>query len=120
MKVAQRNNCFNACSAAWPDGANKPADANPQNEFKICGVSGAELKAYNCFSASWSVASTPVGPWSVPRTFGVGRCSYGNQRGCCSSPSVWPGGGGHSGSTQGGQCWGDHGAGGLVVVTTWS
>ena len=83
-------------------------------------VSGGELKHVNCHSGAWSVSSTPPGPWSANRNFGTNRCAYGNARGCCSSPSIWPGGGGHSGSTQGGQCWGDHGNGGLVVVTTWS
>ena len=120
LKIVQRSNCFNACSAAWPDGQNKPDGGNPQNEFKICGLSGGELKHYNCHSAAWSVASSAVGPWHAGVSFGVGRCSYGNSRGCCSAPSLFPGGGGHSGSSQGGDCWGDWGNGGLVVVTTWS
>ena len=120
LKQAQRTNCFNACSAAWPDSQSKPDNMNPENEFYICGLSGGELKHVDCHSGAWSVSSTPPGPWQTQRNFGTHRCSYGNARGCCSSPSLFPGGGGHSGSTQGGQCWGDWGGGGLVVVTTWS
>ena len=119
-KQAQRTNCYNACSAAWPDGQSKPDTANPENEFYICGLSGGEFKSYSCHSDDFGVASSPTGPWSTDRNFGVTRCSYGNSRGCCSSPSLFPGGGGFSGSTQGSQCWGDWGGGGLVVVTTWS
>ena len=119
-KMSQRNNCYNACSAAWPDAQNKPDTANPENEFYICGVSGGEIRQYNCHSDNMSIAAGAVGPYSPGHNYGVDRCSYGNARGCCSSQSLFPGGGGHSGSTQGGNCWGDHGGGGLVVVTTWS
>ena len=62
LKVAQRNNCYNACSAAWPDSQTKPDGMNPENEFYICGLSGGELKHVNCHSGAWSVASSPVGP----------------------------------------------------------
>jgi len=121
LKVAQRNNCFNACSAAWPDARTKPDSQNPENEFYICGLSGSELKHVNCHSFSWSVASGPVGPWQQGGNFGVSRCSTARVRGCCSAPSLFPGGGGHNANTcDGNQCWGDWGGGGLVVVTTWS
>ena len=121
LKVAQRTNCFNACSAAWPDARTKPDSQNPENEFYICGLSGSELKHVNCHSFSWSVASGPVGPWQQGGNFGVSRCSTARVRGCCSAPSLFPGGGGHNANTcDGNQCWGDWGGGGLVVVTTWS
>ena len=120
FKQAQRTHCYNGCSASWPDSQDTSSGMNNENEFYICGVSGGELKHVNCHSGAWSVASTPPGPWSANRNFGTNRCAYGNARGCCSAQSIWPGGGGHSGSTQGGQCWGDHGNGGLVVVTSWS
>ena len=80
LKVAQRTNCYNACSAAWADGRDKSQDMNPENEFKICGLSGGELKHVNCHSGAWSVASSPVGPWQTQRNFGVHRCSYGNAK----------------------------------------
>ena len=121
LKVAQRTNCFNACSAAWPDARTKPDSQNPENEFYICGLSGSELKHVNCHSFSWSVSSGPVGPWQQGGNFGVSRCSTARVRGCCSAPSLFPGGGGHNANTcDGNQCWGDWGGGGLVVVTTWS
>ena len=121
LKIAQRTNCFNACSAAWPDARTKPDSQNPENEFYICGLSGGELKHVDCHSFSWSVSSGPVGPWQQGGNFGVSRCSTARVRGCCSAPSLFPGGGGHNANTcDGNQCWGDWGGGGLVVVTTWS
>lgn len=124
VRVCQSNNCFgsnvDAQAANWPDGQTQPSSANPENEFKMCGHSGGELRHYNCHSGAWAIAGAPPGPWTPQRNFGINRCAVGNIRGCCNNSSMWPGGGGYGGTTQGGQCWGDWGNGGLVVVTTWS
>ncbi len=67
---------------------------------------------------AWSVGS--VGPYSAPTGKGREHCASGNVRGCCYGHSIWPGTGGYGPGTQGGDCYGDWGAGGLVVVTYWS
>ena len=43
LKQSQRNNCFNGCSASWPDSQDTASGMNNENEFYICGVSGGEL-----------------------------------------------------------------------------
>lgn len=85
------------------------------HDFAICGVSGSAHEGSGCGYDAWQYApQAPVIGGGVK--VGMDHCV--SWMGCCAiGGSSFPAGGGGSGLSHGGCCWGSWGAGGLVVVT---
>ena len=90
-----------------------------QGDFAISGGTGADTANYYCNTDHFPVAAATPGPYSAGYARGRAKCGTGNARGCCYGHALFPGGGGFTAGTEGSNCWGDYGQGGLVVLTFW-
>ena len=91
-------------------------------DWGLTGIQPGAFENQYCAGVRHGRSMSAPGPWGGGM-MAVGRekCGQGDKRGCCMGHSLFPGGGGFTGSTRGnGQCWGDWGQGGVVVVTYWS
>tara|TARA_E500000331_G_scaffold259044_1_gene249908 strand:- start:4758 stop:5603 length:846 start_codon:yes stop_codon:yes gene_type:complete len=89
-------------------------------DFALPGATGSEMANQYCNTEHVPFAPGAPGPWGATFNKGRAKCGTGNRVGCCYGHSLFPGGGGFTGGTEGSQCWGSFGQGGLVVVTWWS
>ena len=89
-------------------------------DFALGGMNGADSANQYCNTEHYPIASGGPGPWGSSFVRGRSKCGTGNRVGCCYGHSLFPGGGGFTAGTEGSNCWGSFGAGGLVVVTYWS
>jgi hypothetical protein len=91
-------------------------------DWGLTGVQPGAMENQFCNNIRYGRSVSAPGPWGAGMmSIGRDKCSQGDKRGCCMGHSLFPGGGGFTGSTRGnGNCWGDWGQGGVVVVTYWS
>lgn len=89
-------------------------------DFALGGVSGGESANQYCNTEHYPHTGSAPGPWGASFVKGRAKCGTGNAVGCCYGHALFPGGAGFTGGTEGSDCWGSFGAGGLVVVTYWS
>jgi hypothetical protein len=113
--VSQCNWCNNE-SASCVCGVSQ----GTMGDFALGGTTSGEVANQYCNTEHIPYAGGTPGPYSVTLAKGRAKCGTGNVRGCCYGHSLFPGGGGFTAGTEGSNCWGDYGQGGLVVVTYWS
>jgi len=107
----QCSNCNGTNNACW-FGA----------DFGIVGMKPGAFENQFCNDIRMGRSISAPGPWGGGiMAIGIDKCGRGDIRGCCMGQSIFPGGGGFTGSSRGdGNCYGDMGNGGVVVVTYWS
>ena len=111
-------NCYytSLCGQCWSE---QPACACGF-DWALPGTRSVSKTNQYCSTEHHTIASAGAGPYGATTSVGRDNCSTGNITGCCKGQSIFPGGGGFQGVTQGSDCWGGFGAGGIVIVTTWS
>ena len=113
--------CYNCqymtnCGMCWSERTACSCGA----DWQLVGQKSSTQSNYYCHTEHMGKAGGAAGPYGAKSSHGRNSCSIGNVRGCCLGHSLFPGGGGFNPITQGGNCWGDWGQGGLVVVTYWA
>tara|TARA_B100000287_G_scaffold68589_1_gene60206 strand:- start:1280 stop:2125 length:846 start_codon:yes stop_codon:yes gene_type:complete len=89
-------------------------------DFALGGINGSDSANQYCNTEHYPQTGAVPGPWGASFVRGRAKCGSGNTVGCCYGHALFPGGGGFTAGTEGSNCWGSFGAGGLVVVTYWS
>lgn len=113
----QGYNCCSSCT--YPGNVSPCNNTAGEGGYFITGVAGYSYMNYYCYQHTHSTAPYPP---MTSNGFRVGRSGHMCQGFPCGAnmagAPIFPGGGGFSGNAEGGSCcYGQHGGGGLVVVT---